>query len=78
MDKIKCGSLECLNRISHYHTLEDCYYCEQCALVLFSPDECLSLTSVEAVWLLVGLCKDMVSDIKDYVYDQRLEPAWKH
>ena len=54
MVKIKCGSSRCSNAISHYHIVEERYYCEHCVLVVCNTNECKPLSSVKAANILAS------------------------
>ena len=54
MAKIQCGTSGCANVITHYHKIEENYYCEHCVLVVCNTNECEPLSSVRAVNLLTN------------------------
>ena len=77
MDKIQCGTSRCSNAITHYHNIEDRYYCEHCVLVICNSNECEPLGSVKAANILTNFWQDILDEIKDYIPAHQLELTWR-
>ena len=76
MDKIQCGTSRCSNAATHFYSIEKCFYCEHCFLVMCNKNECEQLGSIQSTYILTDLWQDILANIKDYVSSNQLKKAW--